>query len=97
MYKKVVQRLPVPASPGGTLGDDLGGLIDLIEVELDLSTGNMSLRARLSDVVSRFSGPEGVANHEVADVLIDAVRRLEKIEGYMIDFGFETARDSSED
>jgi hypothetical protein len=50
MFKKIVQRVPVAADPVS----DLIALIDLIEIELGLSTGEQSVRNLLSEVVSEI-------------------------------------------
>lgn len=65
MFKKLVERVPVGAADPVS---DLIGLIDLIEMELGLSTGGKSVRNRLSDVISEIRRSEGVASQESVSV-----------------------------
>ena len=87
MFKKIVQRVPVGAADPVS---DLIVLIDLIEIELGLSTGGQSVRNRLSEVVSEIRRSEGVASRESVTVLLEVIERLKKIEGLLSDNGFET-------
>ena len=90
IFKKIVQRVPVTADPVS----DLIGLIDLIEIELGRSTGEQSVRNRLSEVVSEIRRSEGVASQESVSVLLEVIERLKKIEGLLSDNGFETLGES---
>jgi len=94
MWKKIVQRIPyTKLSPE----IEFVALIDLIELELGLSTGRKSVRTRLSEIASELQDGKSISTPECLDTLLDAIKRLEKIEGYMRDSGFETARDTSAD
>jgi hypothetical protein len=91
MFKKIIQRVPVGAAdPVG----DLIALIDLIEIELGLSTGGQSVRNRLFEVVSEIRRWEGVASQESMSVLLEVVERLRKIERLLSDNGFETGSET---
>lgn len=92
MFKKIVQRVPVGAADPVS---DLIGLIDLIEMELGLSTGGKSVRNRLSEVISEIRRSEGVASQESVSVLFDVIERLGKIERLLSDNGFETGSETS--
>jgi hypothetical protein len=76
MFKKIVQRVPVGADPVS----DLIALIDLIEIELGLSTGGQSERNLLFEVVSEIRRSEDVASQESVSVLLEVIERLRKIE-----------------
>jgi hypothetical protein len=93
MFEKIVRRVPVSALDTET---DLIGLIDLIEIELGLSTGEKSVRNRLLAVVSEIRQSEGVASEENIAVFLDVIERIGMIERYLLDSGFETARDTSD-
>jgi hypothetical protein len=86
MFKKVVQKVPVGAADPVS---NLIALIDLIEIELGLSTGGQSVRNRLSEVASEIRGSEGVASQESVSVLLEVIERLRKIERLLSDNGFE--------
>lgn len=73
------------------------GLIDLIELELDLSTGRKSVRSRLLQMASELQDGKTVETAEYIVILLDVVHRLGKVEEYLCSFGFETARDTSQD
>ncbi len=92
MFKKIVQRVPVGAADPVS---DLIGLIDLIEMELGLSTGGKSVRNRLSEIISEIRRSEGVASQESVSVLLDVIERLGKIERLLSDNGFETGSETS--
>jgi hypothetical protein len=91
MFKKVVQRVPVGAADSVS---DLIALIDLIEIELGLSTGGQSVRNRLSEVVSEIHGSEGVASQKSVSVLLEVIERLRKIERLLSDNGFEAGSET---
>ena len=55
---------------------DLVGLIDLIELELGVSTGGQSVRNCLSEVVSEVRRSVGVASQESVSVLLEVIERL---------------------
>lgn len=76
---------------------DLIALIDMIEIELGLSTGTPSVRSRLSKVVSEIRQFEGAASQENVSALLEVIERLEKIGLLLSSNGFETARESSRD
>lgn len=92
MFKKAVQRVPAGATDPTS---DLIALIDLIEIELGLSTGSRSVRSGLIQVVSEIHRSEGVATQESESILLDAIERLEKIERLLAENGFETSLDST--
>jgi hypothetical protein len=87
MFKKIVQRAPVGVADPVS---DLVALIDLIEIELGLSTDGQSVSNRLSEVVSEIRRSEGVASQDTVSVLLEAIERLRKIERLLSDNGFET-------
>ena len=91
MFKKIVQRVPVSAADPVS---DLIALIDLIEIELGLSTGGQSASNRLSEVVSEIRRSEGVASQESVSVLLEVIERLRKIERLLSDNGFETSSET---
>jgi hypothetical protein len=92
MFKKVIQRVPVDATDPVS---DLIALIDLIEIELGLSTGGRSVRNRLFEVVSEIRRSESVASQESVSVLLEVIERLRKIERLLSDNGFETGSDET--
>lgn len=91
MWEKKVVAVTVPH--GGQ--SDLIGLIDLIEIQLGLSTGEKSLRNRLSEAAASIHSSNGSVSEQDTIILLDAIDRLAKIEEFLIGFGFETARDTS--
>jgi hypothetical protein len=91
MFKKIVQRVPVGAADPVS---DLVALIDLIEIELGLSTGVQGVRNRLSEVASEIRRSEGVASQESMSVLVEVIERLRKIERLLSDNGFETGSEA---
>ena len=94
MFEKIVRRVPVGAADPES---DLIALIDLIEIQLGLSTGEKSARKRLSEVVSDIRQSEGVASQANLSVLLDVIERLGRVELLLSDNGFETAKDTSGD
>jgi hypothetical protein len=92
MFEKIVRRVPVGAAEPES---DLIALIDLIEIELGLSTGGQSVCNRLSEIVSEIRRSEGVASQESVSVLLEVIERLRKIERLLSDSGFETGSDTS--
>lgn len=74
---------------------DLIGIIDLIELELDLSTGSPSVRNRLTAALDQIERSGGSANPESIKGIRVAIERLLRIELLLVDNGFETARDTS--
>lgn len=82
---------------GVNADDDLIGVIDLIELELDLSTGNPSVRNRLVAALNQIERSAGAANVQSIEVIRIAIERLLRIERLLVDNGFETARDTSTD
>jgi hypothetical protein len=91
MFERIVRRVPVTSDPV----TDLIALIDLIEIELGLSTGGPSASNRLSDVVSEIRRSEGVASQESVGVLLEVIERLRKVERHLCDNGFETGKENS--
>ena len=73
----------------------LVGLIDLIELELDLSTGRQSLRSRLLDSIDQIRRSEDNLSPENMNVLLEVCEWLNKIERLLIENGFQTAVDTS--
>jgi len=87
----IVRRVPVTSDPK----TDLIALIDLLEIELGLSTGGRSASNRLSDVVSEIRRADGVATQESVGVLLEVIERLKRVERLLCDNGFETGTESS--
>jgi hypothetical protein len=59
MWEKIVRR--VPANPNLSPKSDLDPLIDMIEIELDLSTGRKSVRTRLSEIASELRDGKNIS------------------------------------
>ena len=87
----------VQSTSGADADDDLIGIIDLIEVELDLSTGDPSVANRLVAALNQIERSAGLANLQSIEVIRIAIERLLRIERLLVDKGFETARDTSAD
>ena len=87
-WTKVVQRVPTQSD----LRSDLIAMVDCIEIALDLSTGRTSVRTRLLELLTSSEvGPQS------AEVIRDAVQKLERVEEVLRFHGFETARDTSQE
>jgi hypothetical protein len=80
-YKKIVQSVEPSQDPLS----DFVGIIDVIEVQLGIQTGQPSVSERLDGLLAdvRRGGPLGEGHVEV---LIDAVERLRRVETLLIDF-----------
>ena len=77
--------------------EDLIGLIDLVELELDLSTNRPSIRNRLAAALTQIEQSAGAANQQSIEIIGIVIERLLRIERLLLDNGFETARDTSTD
>jgi hypothetical protein len=87
MFKKIVQRAPVGAADPVS---DLVARIDLIEIELALSSAGQSVRNRLSEVVSEIRQSARCGEPGECSVLLEVIDRLREIERLLSDNGFET-------
>jgi hypothetical protein len=87
MFKKIVQRAPVGAADPVS---DLVARIDLIEIELALSSAGQSVRNRLSEVVSEIRQSVRFGEPGECSVLLEVIDRLREIERLLSDNGFET-------
>jgi hypothetical protein len=94
MFHRIVRRVPVRTDDPAS---DLSGLIDMIEIELDISTGGRSVRERLSEDDDEMRHSEGVAKQESVIILLEAVERLQRIERHLSESSFNTKSRQSPD
>ena len=80
-YKKSVQSVVPSEDPLS----DFVGIIDIIEMQLGIQSGEPTVSERLGSLLAHVRLGEPLGEGHV-QVLVDAVERLRKIETYLTDF-----------
>ena len=80
-YKKIVQGVEPPQAPLS----DFVGIIDVVEVQLGIQTGQPSVSERLDGLLADVRRG-GLLGEGHVEVLVDAVERLRRVEAFLTDF-----------
>lgn len=80
-YKKIVQSVEPSEDPLS----DFVGIIDVIEVQLGIQTGQPSVSERLDGLLADFRRGDPLGEGHV-EVLVDAVERIRRVEAFLTDF-----------